>query len=345
MLATAALTAAGVGLIAAAGLAARSHARGSAPALVIAGACLVPAAVRHGALVVAHETRGLGEREQLRESRALRRYLVLGIYLIPLPAGVIAEGHGWIWVFAPLALLQVVALLVLARVARVEPRLPRPAAAVFLRELAASFRNPRLGWAATGAFAAQATVFAYVGGLPVDLAAQGYAPATIGTVAFTAVLAVLFVGRPRSRSSRRFGLFAGAIPVAGLLIVAAAAPPDARAPADRGRGPTVAAVVSLAALALTGVLIELSKQWSQVIALLQARSGAGHGDDYRRQTVVSLGANLGSVGGAGLGPWSARAGRPEWLAVMLALAGAAWALQAWWFANPWPVSRGPRERS
>lgn len=333
ILGTATLTLLGVALIAAAGLAAAHHANTLALGLAIVGAGLIPAAVRHGALVVAHETRGLGEADQLRESRALRRYLVLGIYLIPLPAGLIAARHGWVWVFGLLALGQLAALLLLAEVTKADRRWPRPSPVQFGRDLAACFRNPRLGWAAAGAFAAQATVFAYVGGLPICLAAQGYTPGVIGAIAFAAVLAVLFVTRPRSRSSARFGRWAGAAPLAGLLIVATSSLLDPRHPDGAVAGWTFATVVHLAALALTSVLIELSKQWSQVIALLQARAGARSDQDYRRQAVVGLGANLGAVAGAGLGPWSATVGEPAWLTALLVVAAAAWALQASWFAS------------
>jgi hypothetical protein len=277
-------------------------------------------------------TAGLDGPEQLRESRGLRRYLVLGIYVLPLPAGLLAERHGWLPVFASLALVELGALVLLARIAKTDRRSSRPSVSGFFRGLGSSLKDRRLAWAAGGAFAAQATVFAYVGGLPVSLAMRGYTIGAIGAISFAAVLAVLFVTRPRSGDVERFGRWAGVAPIAGLLVVAGTA--WLSSSRDGGGLPwqSASALLYVAALGAASVLIELSKQWSQVVALLQARMGATADHDYRRQAVVGLGANLGALTGAGVGPWSAHAGQPAWLAALLGLAAVAWALQASWFA-------------
>lgn len=328
---TAALTTVGAALLAASGVALAQGARGWALGLAVAGACLVPAAVRQGALVTAHETSGLPVARQLSASRALRRYLVLGLYGIPLPLGLLAEHHGWAWAFGSLAAVQVLAVLLLVRIARPDRPVARPASlAPFVRELGAAFADRRLCWAAGGGFAAQATVFAYVGGLPVVLLARGWAPGVVGAVAFAAVLAALFVAWPRSGDGARLARWACVVPVAGLLGVGVVSGAGA---VWRGAPAGALALGSLAAFALTSVLVELTKQWSQAVALVQARIGATSANDYRRQAVVGLGANLGALAGAGIGPWSASAGEAVWAVVLIALSLSAWGVQAAWFAT------------
>jgi hypothetical protein len=329
ILSSAAMTLAGVVLIAAGGLAAALQAHTPALVAVAIGACLVPAAVRHGALVVVHETRELDGEGQLRASRALRRYLVLGIYLIPLPAGIVAERLGWLWVFLGLAVLQLAALAAMARLIRTTPRPALERSRHYMRELALGFADRRLQLAAAGALLAQATVFAYVGGLPVVLAARGYPASWIAGIVFAAVLAAVFVARPRT-SSARFGRIAGIAPTAGALVVAAAA-----LGADRVVGSALAPALVLCVLAYAvgSVLMELAKQWSQSLAMLQARAGARREEDHRRQAVVGLGANLGAIVGAGLGPVAAFGAEVAWLALLLTGAAVAWTLQATWFCT------------
>lgn len=327
-------TTAGVALVAAAGVAHALDAPTLAYVLLVAGALLIPAAVRHGALAVSHETRQSdAERnyaKQLREAGALRRYLVMGIYMTPLPAGAVAGAFGWVWAFAGLAVVQLVALVLLASTAKREQRPRRRSSQGFVRDLIRCFVEPRLAWAAAGAFVAQGTVFCFVGGLPLAMAALGFSPTAIGAVAFSAMAAVLFVGFSGRSDELRFGRWAGATPLAGLVVLAVVVGATAGREAGDGRW-TVVGVIQAVALGVAAIVIELAKQWSQTIAMVQARWGASSSHDYRRQASVLFGANVGALAGAGVGTMSAAAGQHVWLGVLLAAAALAWALQASWF--------------
>lgn len=334
----AAATLTGVGLIAAGGLLAAAGGRGWEVLAIQGGAALVPVAVRHGALVTGHETRGLDGDAQLREARALRRYLVLGIYLIPLPAGWIADRFGWLWVVGPLAVLQLAALIVLARTVRPSDRGHRRPLLSSLGACAGALSDHWLLWAAAAAFMTQAMVFSCVSGMPIVLAARGFSLGWSGAALTAAVLAALFVDRPRAMSSARFGRLAGVVPASGLLLVAMAASatqPGGSTGTLRG---TLAAALFLGAFAVASVAIELGKQWGQALGPIQARAGAGESADYPRRAIVELGANLGAVAGALAGRRAAAEGEGRWLVLSLGLAITAWVLGAAWFRffpRPW----------
>ncbi len=337
ILGLAGVTLGGVALVFAGALLAELGVRELAIWFVASGLVLMPAAVRHGAMLVAHETHGLSGDDQLRRSRGLRQYLVLGIYLAPLPAGVVAERFGWPWVFGPFALLQLVGVAVLAtQIKQPADRPARPKLGPFLGEFAGSLTDRWLLLAGAGAFLAQGAVFIYVSGLPARLRGEGISTGWLSLVVAGGVLAAPFVTRPRVWSSVRFGRLAGAIPLAAVIVVEAIA-----LLTGAMRTVTAGAVLfAIGAALFAGPMIELSKQFSQSIAQLQATAAADQKRLYRRQAVVNLGGNLGALTGTLIGRMSAAAGPQPWIELLLSFTIGAWALQAAWFALfplPWRV--------
>lgn len=293
------------------------------------GLCLMTAAARFSTAVSAVLMRDLAGDAKLRESTAIRRFTVIGASLVCLPAGWVAERWGVPALFAAMASLLALGLLLMAHTLEREPRPPHVPLRAFVRAFARCFRDRHLLLVAAGAFMAFAAVFAYVAGVPVRLGDAGLPVGWVGIVLASGAGAALFVARPKVWSSPRFSRFAGATPVVALLVLAVA-------------GQLVSAVAYAVVFALTTVAIELSRHWSQSLALLQAQTGRAGEDYHRRQAVVNLGGNLGAGVGAWLGRHAAIAGELTWLALLLVCAASAWALhRAWLVLLPvaWLVRR------
>lgn len=259
--------------------------------MAVVGSFVQFAATRVGVLVSAHETRGLTPDQQLVRSRGLRRWFVMGIYLPSFAIGFIASRHGWVVVYAALSAIYTLALAVLWRYLRIDPRactqkLP------LTHTVRTSVRDPLLLLTALSAFFAQAVVFGGVQGLPRILHHDHVFPTTIGYVQGSAIAAALLVARPRKLAHTTFGRL---VPVVALITAGIAATVVAT---DHGNDSRVLLVTACAGCGLAFITIELLKQWSQSIAQIQARTDAPSTHDYVRQALWLLAANMGAIIGA-----------------------------------------------
>jgi hypothetical protein len=339
------ITLAGVTLIALGGLMAKL-APPAAPVLVVAGALLVPAAIRFGDLLGIHATRGHYS-EQLRIGRILRALLVVAIYGPVLVAGSVAErvGFGWAWVFAGYALLlgAMTPMLVSRLPSDSTPtRAPMKArrasggtraatARTYTRELAGIALEPRMLWAGAAIFLARMVVFGYVAGLAVVLAAQWDTATIRGFDQRAAILAAPIVA-VNWQSQRSFAAIAGVIPITALLTL------------EVTRLGSLPPTLTIAAFAVASVGVEASKQNSQLLTMIQAREGRPeqHAVDFRAQAILNLWGNLGAVAGTWFLAELARRTASAWDLALLMIALVVWALQASWF---WTRRRGRHHRA
>lgn len=305
-------TLAGALLLAGAGFAIGRADPALAMALVTIGSLMVPAALRHGDLVVAHLTLRSRPEEQIGQGRTLRTFLVIGIYLPALPAGLIAEAHGWPWVFAGYALLNGAGLALMALKLEPAPRAEKVDLRGYLRHFLVQFKDGSLLLTGLAAVLVRALVFAWVTGVPVAMLGRGHSTVMVGLVAAAGLLAAPFVlFRPtRGREQDGLVLLAGAVPISVAIILAAAVFTPAAAYVGAG-----GAVVYLVLLAVGSGLAEAAKQVGQLMTSYQATLRATPFNRFRRLGVANLGGNLGAMLGAAVGPMTA--GTDE---------------QLWWFA-------------
>jgi hypothetical protein len=285
-------TLAGAVLLAVGGAGA-AHARAFGLVAVI-GSFVQFAATRAGVLVSAHETCGLQADEQLSQSRGLRRWFVIGIYLPSFVAGMLAAHYGWVSVYGALSGLYTLALLVLWRCLRTDlnPGTRAPTRVPLSEAARAGVRDPLLVLAALAALFAQAVVFGTVQALPTLLHGCRVSTSAVGYLQGAAIAAALLVARPKRLEHTSFGRL---VPVVALVGAMTAGIMVWLSHGEHTR----AVLVSVAAGgALTFVTMELLKQWSQSIAQVQARQHAAAQHDYVRQALWLLLANVGALVGA-----------------------------------------------
>ncbi len=259
--------------------------------VAVVGSFLQFAATRAGVLVTAHETRGMDVDQQLAQSRILRRWFVIGIYLPSFGAGFLAARYGWVLVYAALSGLYTIALAVLWRDLRTDPRVRR-AKVPLANAIRANLRDPLLVLTALAAFFAQAVVFGGVQGLPTVLRHYHVSGSMIGYVQGSAIAAALLVARPKKLAHTTFGRLVPMVALIGAGIAAAVV-----AITHNGHSRALIVIVC-AGCGLAFITMELLKQWSQSIAQIQARQHTPTTHDYVRQALWLLLANVGAITGA-----------------------------------------------
>jgi hypothetical protein len=292
--------------------------------VAVAGSFVQFAATRAGVLVSAHETQGLHADQQLAHSRGLRRWFVIGIYLPAFGAGVLAARLGWVWVYGALGVLYAVGLVALWRLLRTE-RDAAPARVPLGLAVRAGAADPRLVITAIAAFCAQAVVFGGVQGLPMLLRGDHLSGSMIGYAQGSAIVAALLVARPRKLAHTTFGRIA---PLAAPLAVAISAAVVGLT--HHGHSRTLLLLIAGGA-GLGFITMELLKQWSQSVAQVQTRERAAPAQDYARQALWLLAANLGAITGAETIARLAARNSAQWL-LALSIAGTLFvALSLLWY--------------
>lgn len=193
--------------------------------------------------------------------------------------------------FAGLSGLYTIALAVLWRDLRTDPRVRRPKVPL-ANAIRANVRDPLLVLTALAAFFAQAVVFGGVPGLPTVLRHYHVSGSTIGYVQGSAIAAALLVAGPKKLAHTTFGRLVPVVALIGAGIAAAVV-----AIAHDGHSRALIVIVC-AGCGLAFITMELLKQWSQSIAQIQARQHAPTTHDYVRQALWLLLANVGAIIGA-----------------------------------------------
>jgi hypothetical protein len=196
-------------------------------------------------------------------------------------------------------------------------------------------------------------VFAFAAGLPVCLADEGFPLTWRTAISSAAIGASAVVAWRVPKTDRRFATVAGAVPIlaAGALVVAGLLT------SGEGHGvfsrSAVVAGLATGALAIASILVEVTKQWNQLVSMRQARGGrtparharpkvnrrstpaiAGPAGDYARQAVPNLAGNLGAIAGTVLGPLFAAVGEQRWTVLLIALGACTFVLHTAWYAPP-----------